>query len=304
MKKNTNSKQMLFEMMKKVNSDFIIKEEYFVEEQKSSYSQEMINDINVLLGTRTSLSPKDIQTLADSYSVSPEEVQQTLDYVLQTRKETQAEIPASSQEAEEINDIFKYWKEKAPKGSYQTAQYAGVWDRYLAKPKQNPMVGRFLKLTEYLFRWEMTYKDYVDRINPEWEIQQRKGQYTEVPGFNAVKFDRSGQEEVSVVPESSFSIVLVLDENGNMVEALKSREVKEKYSEYFQPSFLSKEKPVTSGSGVPFRGLKLKQIKRFAGAGRTWNNPAFKFEKYSQYFNLIDKTSKAEPEDISEREEI
>lgn len=256
------------------------------EAEKSSYSDDMVNDIKTLLGTRTALSPKEIEQLATDYQVGPEEVQQTMQYVLDTNKENQPAIPQNSQEAQEVNDFFKFLKNNPKAGTVATVWYASTLDRYLAKPKQNDMVGRFIKLTKYGFEWERTYSQETEKVNPEWQVQQRKGGYTQVEGFSVVKRDKNGDEVFDIVPRTPKSIVLILDESGNVVDTLKTGELQGKYAEKFQPSFFAPAVP-SSGSGVPFRALKLYAVKRLAAGGKEWINNKFKYEKYSNYFEQI-----------------
>lgn len=287
--KNSNTKQMLFEMMRKVNPGFILKEEFYNEvEEKQSFSTDMVNDIKTMLGTRPTLAPKELQLLAADYQVGPEEVQQALQFVLDSNKENQPQIPANSQEAEGVNDFFNFLKNNPKLGSYATVWYGSTLDRYLAKPKQNPMVGKFIKLTKYSFEWEKTYAQEAEKVNPEWQVQQRKGEYTQVEGFSVVKLDRNGDEVFDIVPRNPKSIVLVLDESGNVADTLKSGELQGKYAQYFMPSFFASSSQ-SSGSGVPFRALKLYAVKRLAAGGKEWLNPKFKYEKFSDYFNQIPK---------------
>ena len=259
------------------------------EADKSSYSDDMVNDIKTLLGTRPTLSPKEIQQLATDYQVGPEEVQSTMQYVLDTNKENQPQIPNNSQEAEGINDFFKFLKNNPKAGTIATVWYGSVLDRNLAKPKQNPMMGKFVKLTKYGFEWARTYSQEAAKVNPDWEVQQRKGEYTQVEGFSVIKRDSKGDEVLDIVPRNPKSIVLILGDNGEVVDTLKSGELQSKYAQYFQPSFFT---PYTSGSGVDFRPLKVYAIKRLAAGGEEWLNTKFKYEKYSEYFNQIPEPDK------------
>lgn len=295
MKKNVGTKRMLFEMMQKVNSDFVLKEEYvaeevfFNEDEKSSYPADLINDITVTLGNKPALSPQDIQMIATSHNITPEEVTQAMDYVLSTKAEKGAgeeSLPANSQEAEEINDFFKFLENNPQISSFASVQYASLLDRYLAKPKQNPMVGKFIKITKYNFEWEQTYAKEIEKVNPNWEIQKRSGTYTPVEGFSVVKRDKSGDEVFDIVPRNPRSLILVLDSpNGEVVDKIRSSELQEKYGQYFTPSFFTTSS--TGASGVMFRALKVYAVKRLAAGGKEWINPKFKYAKYSEYFNEI-----------------
>lgn len=286
--KKPATKERLFEVMSKLDKTFKLKlNENIYEAEKSSYSDDMVNDIKTLLGTRPSLSPKDIQQLISDYQVGSEEVQQTVDYVMTTNKENQPEIPQSSQEAEGVNDFFKFLKNNPQVGSVASLWYVSTLDAYLAKKSSNPMVGRFLKLTKYMFEWARTYSKEVEKVNPDWQVQQRKGDYTEVEGFGVVKRDKRGDEVIDIIPRNPKSIVLILDESGNVVDSLKTGELQGKYAQFFMPSFFASSAP--SGSGVDFRSLKLYATKRLAAGGEEWINPKFKYEKYSQYFEQIPK---------------
>lgn len=286
--KKSDTKQRLFEVMGRLDPKFKPKlNESLYEADKSSYSDDMVNDIKTLLGNNTSLSPKDIQQLAIDYKTTPEEVQQTLDYIISTKQGEQKPLPTNSQEAEGVNDFFKFLNNNPQISSIATVQYASTLDRYLAKPKQNPMVGRFLKLTKYNFEWERTYAAEIEKVNPDWQIQKRKGDYTQVEGFSVIKRDRSGNEVFDIIPRNPKSIVLILDESGNVADTLKTGELKGKYAEFFQPSFFYE--PLSSGSGVEFRSLKLYAVRRLAAGGKEWINPKFKYEKYSEYFDQIPK---------------
>jgi len=292
MKKEGNTKQMLFEMMRKVNPDFILKEDFqaaLVEDDRSSYNADLVNDITTLLGNRPSLSPQEIQQMANDYQVGPDEITQTMQYVLTTKKDAEQPLPANSTEAEEVNDFFKFLENNPQKESMASLQYISKLDRSLAKPKTNPMVGRFLKLTKYMFRWDDTYKAAVERTNPDWEIQQRKGDYTNVEGFSVVKRDKQGDEVVDIIPQGPKSIILVLDENGGVVDKVLPKDMQEKYGEFFQPSFFT---PYTGGSGTPFRALKLYAINRLAAGGKVWDNNNLKpeFVPYRGDFEAIPKT--------------
>jgi hypothetical protein len=61
-----------------------------------------------------------------------------------------------------------------------------------------------------------------------------------------------------------------------VVDTITTREIKDKYAEYFTPSFFN-EKPVTA-SGTDFRALKVDSINKISAGGKTWTNPHFKFK--------------------------
>lgn len=279
-----HTKERLLEVMSKVNPDFN------EDANRQSYSTEIHDDITTLLGNRDSLSDNDIQQIADAHNVSTDEVVQTLDYVLKKKTDSEPSLPNNSVEAEKVNDFFKFLDNDPQKQSNASVQYISKLDRNLAKPKSNSMFGRFIKLTRYGFGWEETYKDKVERDNPEWELQQRKGGYEKMEGGygNVMERDRSGDEVLPIVPRNPRSIILVLGEDGSVSEIIKPKELQEKYGEYFQPSFFT-PRDFSKGSGVDFRPLKLYAINRIAAGGEEWINPKLKseFEKYRGYFKDI-----------------
>ena len=151
-----------------------------ISEEKSSYLTDIVDDIKVLLGNRDSLSDNDINQIAQAHGVDNNEVIRTLKFVKSEQDNSTQKIPSTSVEAEEVNDFFKFLRNNPRKGTKASIQYISTLNRNLAKPKTNPMVNRFIKLTKYMFNWEETYKDRVQRTNPDWELQKRKGDYTKM----------------------------------------------------------------------------------------------------------------------------
>ena len=284
--KNKNTKQRLFEVMSRLNPDFIINEEV----KKSSYNKGIYDDIKTLIGNGDSLSDSEIQQIANSYDVDVDEINQTLDYVITQREEEAPDVPDNSSEILDKDDFFKFIENNPQKGSNATVEYASFLNAKLAKPKSNPMVNKFIKFTKYNIDWGKTYKEDVMRKNPDWDIQKRKGGYTEFGGgYNGLKLDRNQKEVFDIVPINPKSLIIVLDDNGKVIDQLKSRELKDKYEQYFQPSFFKK---YTSGSGSTLRALKLAAINRIAAGGKVWLNNSLiePFNQYKEYFNKIDKS--------------
>ena len=169
-------KKRLFEMFNRLDPSFKISEE------KSSYLTDIVDDIKVLLGNRDSLSDNDINQIAQAHGVDNDEVIRTLKFVKSEQDNSTQKIPSTSVEAEEVNDFFKFLRNNPQKGSFGTVEYVSTLNSGLAKPKQNPMVNKFIKLTKDGFEWERSYKKEVDKVNPEWELQQRKGDYKKMEG--------------------------------------------------------------------------------------------------------------------------
>lgn len=175
-----------------------------------------------------------------------------------------------------IEDFFKFLAQDPSSHTMAHMQYVSSLDRGLAKKKTNPMKGRFYKMTHYKFQWGETYKNAVARNNPDWEIQARSGEYTDVEGFSVLEFDKAGDEVLPITNETVVkSQVVVLDEQGNVAEVISFNEMKAKYAQYFTNSFLN-PKPYV-GSGQTFKPLKIKRTIRLAAGGNTWDNPHFEF---------------------------
>ena len=119
----------------------------------------------------------------------------------------------------------------------------------------------------------------------QWTIQQRKGEYQKVQGYKVLETNKNGELCFPIVPINSNSIVLILDQNGNIMKESNMREIKELYknTDVFINSFYSENKP--PASGVNFNLLKVDSIYRIAAGGSEWKNPHFKYAKYAQHFN-------------------
>lgn len=183
-------------------------------------------------------------------------------------------------ETNQVDDFFNFIENDPRLNTWANVKYASTLDRYLAKPKSNPMLGKFIKFTTYQFRFGQTYGRAVGLKNPEWIVQQRKGEYEKVQGYNVLEFDKGGNLVLPIIPTKVLSsIVKVIGDDGNIVEEMSNEQIKNKYAEYFKPSFIN-PKPYEGGSGVPFRLLKLDSIARIAAGGKVWVNPHFKFKQY------------------------
>lgn len=178
---------------------------------------------------------------------------------------------------EEKYDDFFYFLEDDPKlNTFAYLYYVSNLNRYLSKPKTNPMIDKFIKISKYKFRFGDTYEKAVLRNNPDYEFKKRSGEYTKVQGFSVLEFDAKGDEVLPIMPLATKSHIIVLDENNKKKEVLSTNELKEKYSEYFIGSFISGG--YEPSSGVDFRALKVKNIVKINAGGNTWIN---KFIDYS-----------------------
>ncbi len=179
-------------------------------------------------------------------------------------------------EGEDIDDFFNFLEVDPHSNTISYLYYVSTLDGYLSKPKENPMVGKFIKVTRYKFNYGQTYKRAVELKNPEYTLQKRSGEYTKVQGYSVIERDARGEECFPIVPKESKSSILVLDENDNVIDIVSTKDLKEKYQQFFRPSFFGDIKQSSSGSD--FRALKARSIIKISAGGKTWTNPHFKFE--------------------------
>lgn len=183
----------------------------------------------------------------------------------------------SLNEIKEIDDFFNFLENDPRLNTFAYLTYISKLNNGLAKPKNNPMFDRFLKITKYKFQFGDTYRKKVERTDPNYMPQQRKGEYSKVQGYNVLEFDGRGDLVLPILPLQTKSFIVVLDENGNVVDEIESRDLKEKYGEYFKPSFFVNY----SRSDRPdFRALKVDAIARISAGGAVWENPHFKYMRY------------------------
>jgi hypothetical protein len=176
---------------------------------------------------------------------------------------------------EDVYEDFFYFIENDPRlNTFAYIYYLSSLDRYLSKPKSNPMFGKFYKLSRYKFRFGDTYKNAVERKNPEYQFKKRSGEYVKIEGYNVLERDSKGDEVLPIIPLETKSKVIVFDENNQKKETILVSELKEKYSDYFINSFLTGKSE--SSSGVDFRALKIKNTIKINAGGHSWINPYIK----------------------------
>jgi hypothetical protein len=188
---------------------------------------------------------------------------------------------------EEYEDFF-YFIENDPRlNTFASLNYVSSMNPYLAKrgfADSNPMVDKIYKVTQYQFRFGQTYQKAAEinaeKSGTEYTPGERKGTYTKMDGFSVLEFDKNGDEVLPIVPTKAKSEIYVI-ENGNVVDKLTSAELKEKYGEYFSPSFFT-SKPASSG--VDFRALKVKRIINIKAGTHEWINPK---NEFSEILNAV-----------------
>ena len=173
---------------------------------------------------------------------------------------------------ETIDDFYNFIETDPRKCTYASLQYMHIYNTGLSKPKNNPFYNKFIKITNFQFKWGSTYKDVVTRTNPDWEFQKRKGEYEKIQGYSVLERDANGDEVLPITNPSVLgeSIIIVLDENNNEKERFPSKELKERYGEHFQNSAF---KPKVYASGSAQLPLKVKSILKIKAGGKEWTNP-------------------------------
>lgn len=188
----------------------------------------------------------------------------------------------------EENDFFNFIERDPRLNTFSYVYYASTLDRFMAKPKNNPFMGRFVKLTRYKFQFGQTYVRATEIKNPEWVVQKRNGEYQKVQGYNVLETDKNGNLGLPIVPLETKSKILFVGDGGSIHEIDKTQLLTwaraSGFEEFFIPSFWKEYEP--SGSGIDYRALKLDSIYRIAAGGAEWRNPHFKYAKFVQYFDI------------------
>jgi hypothetical protein len=192
----------------------------------------------------------------------------------------------------EVDDFFNFIERDPRLNTFSYVYYASTLDRFLAKRTSNPFVGRFIKLSRYKFMFGQTYVRATEIKNPEWIVQQRSGEYQKVQGYNVLETDKGGNLGLPIVPLETKSKILFVGDGGKVHEIEKNQLLtwarESGYEQFFIPSFWAEKDPEAppTGSGIPYRALKLDSIYRIAAGGAEWRNPHFKYAQFAQYFDI------------------
>ncbi len=174
---------------------------------------------------------------------------------------------------EAINDFFNFLETDPRKGSfatvYYTAPYSSPFNKFYVdengEKQLNPYRGKVYKHQYIQFNFGETYKRAVERNNPDWEMQQRKGEFEKLGGYDVIEAGKNGLY-LPVIPKNNKSAYSVVDENGN--HELVDYETLKPY--------MAVRKAYEPGSGVNFRLLLVDRIYKLrAGGGKEWVNPHF-----------------------------
>lgn len=183
-------------------------------------------------------------------------------------------------EVEKVDDFFNFVEKDPRLNTWAFVYYTSNLDAYLAKRSSNPMVGKFLKSTRYKIMFGQTYKRATELKNPEYVVQQRKGGYEKIQGYNILEFDKSGNLVLPIIPLESRYVIVVMGDGGVQDKFQRTYELQEKYGQFFIPSFFGERG--APASGTEFRALKVDSISRISAGGAVWDNPNFKYKQYAQ----------------------
>jgi hypothetical protein len=172
---------------------------------------------------------------------------------------------------EKIDDFFKFLAKDPNNKSMASVSYTNpvkvnkfiLDDQGIKVP--NPMLDKLYKNSRFMFRWQDTYKNAMDRVNPEHVMGQRSGTYDKVQGFEVLEMGKSGLY-LPIIPTGSESTYSVL-EDGNWRPISKEEAYK-----YMPPQRESEP------SAVQMRALIVDRIYKIKSGGHEWSNPHFKFK--------------------------
>jgi len=184
-------------------------------------------------------------------------------------KEILTENTSTNLSEEVYDDLYKFLDNKVQKMSTGTAYYVSdmtsSMNKKLADGTPNPMYGRILKNTRFIFRWNDTFKRALERQGVERELGTRKGQFEKVEGYELLEKGRSGLY-LPILPTGSEYEFTYLKDDGTS-QPISKQEVK-KYLRPPSPSALEK--------GPQYRLLIVDKIVKLTGGGNIWTNSQFK----------------------------
>jgi hypothetical protein len=130
----------------------------------------------------------------------------------------------------------------------------------------NPMYGKLFKHTRFMFKWEDTFTNAMERIDPNYVPGQRSGHYEKIDGYKVLEKGPNGLY-LPILPTGSEYKIFV-DNNGELEEMDK-----EAAKKFLRPASPTKTETPTKAA---FRLLMLDKIAKVTGGGNVWKNPNFK----------------------------
>ena len=132
----------------------------------------------------------------------------------------------------------------------------------------NPLYGKLFKHTRFMFKWEDTFTNAMERIDPNYVPGQRSGHYEKIDGYKVLEKGPNGLY-LPILPTGSEYKIFV-DNNGELEEMDK-----EAAKKFLRPASPTKTETPTKAA---FRLLMLDKIAKVTGGGNDWVNPNFKGE--------------------------
>jgi hypothetical protein len=176
-------------------------------------------------------------------------------------------------EARFTNDIYKFLDQDPRRMTIGTAYYISSMDSYMNKfiidkfgnKVINPMYGKIFKHTRFIFGWKDTFERAMNRINPNYVVGSKSGNYTPVEGYDMLEKGKNGLY-FPIIPTGSEYVYVICD--GGCRVADKS-EVK--------PFFKDVGKSYWSEEGkAPIRQLIVDRSVKITGGGHEWINDKIK----------------------------
>jgi len=171
------------------------------------------------------------------------------------------------------NDIRKFLDQDPKRMTTGTAYYISSMDTYMNKTitdkfgnkVPNPMYGKIFKHTRFIFGWRDTFERAMKRINPNYVVGAKSGNYKPVDGYDMLEEGKNGLY-FPIIPTGTEYVYVIC--NGPCRVADKN-EVK--------PFFKETNKSYWSEEGkAPFRQLIVDRAVKITGGGHELINDKLK----------------------------
>ena len=172
------------------------------------------------------------------------------------------------------NDIYKFLDQDPKRMTVGTAYYISSMNEYMnkfivdkfGKKVPNPMYDKIFKHTRFIFGWRDTYERAMKRINPDYVVGPKSGNYKPVKGYDMLESGKNGLY-FPIIPTGT-EYVYVICNNGGCRVADKN-EVK--------PFFKETDRSYWAAEGkAPFRQLIVDRAVKITGGGHEWINDRIK----------------------------
>lgn len=177
-------------------------------------------------------------------------------------------------EARYSNDIRKFLDQDPRLMTVGTAYYISSMNEYMnknvidkfSKKVPNPMYDKIFKHTRFIFGWKDTYERAMKRINPDYVVGPKKGNYKPVQGYDMLESGKNGFY-FPIIPTGTEYVYVICGASGCKVAS--KNEVK--------PFFKETNKSYWAAEGkAPFRQLIVDRAVKITGGGHEWVNDKIK----------------------------